>query len=245
MSDKMSLEKVLRKLAKLKNLYEGAKKINSEGEANNAAVLIQKLLTEYNLTMDEIETDDDKKSDLIHERLSGYEYKSIGGYWELMLTQVVCDYNFCRCFKYGNSYKNLLIIGSKDNVENCKWLVKFLKETFVKLSNVRYKEYCENNMMLKQPTKDKFQRSYLIGCAQGLRVKFEEEKEERERAEKEKASRITALAVRNNEAVNKYVEQQWGGYGKGRSFSVKHDVANAMGVRDGKNTTINKQISNK
>ena len=242
MSDKMSLEKVLRKLAKLKNLYEGAKKIHSEGEANNAAVLIQKLLTEYNLTMDEIETEDEKKSALIHEHFSGYEYKSIGGYWELMLTQVVCDYNFCRCFKYGNSYKNLLIIGSKDNIENCKWLVKFLKETFVKLSNVRYKEYCENDMMLKQPTKDKFQRSYLIGCAQGLRVKFEEEKEERERAEKEKASRITALAVRNNEAVNKYVEQQWGGYGKGRSFSVKYDVANAMGVRDGKNTTINKQI---
>ena len=245
MSDKMSLEKVLSKLAKLKKLYESAKKINSEGEANNAAVLIQKLLTEYNLTMDEIETDDDKKSDLIHERLSGYEYKSIGGYWELMLTQVVCDYNFCRCFKYGNSYKNLLIIGSKDNIENCKWLVKFLKETFVKLSNVRYKEYCENNMMLKQPTKDKFQRSYLMGCTQGLRAKFKQEKEEREKVEKEKASRITTLVVRNNEAVDKYVEQQWGGYGKGRSFNVKHDVANAMGVRDGKNTTINKQISNK
>ena len=245
MSDKMSLEKVLRKLAKLKNLYEGAKKINSEGEANNAAVLIQKLLTEYNLTMDEIETEDEKKSDLIHEHFSGYEYKSIGGYWELMLTQVVCDYNFCRCFKYGNSYKNLLIIGSKDNIENCKWLVKFLKETFVKLSNVRYKEYCENNMMLKRPTKDKFQRSYLMGCTQGLRAKFWQEKEEREKAEKEKASKITALVVRNNEAVDKYVEQQWGGYGKGRSFNVKYDVANAMGVRDGKNTTINKQISNK
>ena len=81
MSDKMSLEKVLSKLAKLKKLYEGAKKINSEGEANNAAVLIQKLLTEYNLTMDEIETEDEKKSDFIHECLSGYEYKSIGGYW--------------------------------------------------------------------------------------------------------------------------------------------------------------------
>ena len=242
MSDKMSLEKVLRKLAKLKKLYEGAKKINSEGEANNAAVLIQKLLTEYNLTMDEIKTDDEKKSDLIHEQLSGYEYKSIGGYWELTLTQVVCDYNFCRCFKYGNSYKNILIIGSKDNIENCKWLVGFLKETFVKLSNVRYKEYCQNNTLIKQPTKDKFQRSYLMGCAQGLRAKFKEEQKERERVEKEKSSRITALTVRNNEAVDKYVEQQWGGYGKGRSFSVKYDEAHAMGVMDGRNTTINKQL---
>ena len=81
-----------------------------------------------------------------------------------------------------------------------------------------------------------------MGCTQGLRAKFEEEKEEREKAEKEKVSRITALTVRNNEAVNKYVEQKWGGYGSGRSFSVKYDAANAMGVMDGKNTTINKQL---
>ena len=45
--EKMSLDKVMRKIQKLKKLYEGAKKINSEGEAQNAAALIQKLLTEY------------------------------------------------------------------------------------------------------------------------------------------------------------------------------------------------------
>lgn len=159
--------------------------------------------------MDEIKTDDEKKSDLIHEQVSGNEYKSIGGYWELLLTKVVCDFNFCKCFKYGSSYKNLIIIGSKENIDNVKWLVSFLKETFVKLSKTRYKEYVSNNTFLsKVPTKDKFQRSYLLGCAQGLREKFEEEKKECERVEQEKSTRITTLAVRNNEAVIKYVEQQ-------------------------------------
>lgn len=57
----MELENVLKKLRKLQKLYEGAKKINSEGEAANAAALIQKLLTEYNLTMDEVGTDEQKK----------------------------------------------------------------------------------------------------------------------------------------------------------------------------------------
>ena len=34
------LSKVMRKISKLKALYEGAKKINSEGEAANAARLM-------------------------------------------------------------------------------------------------------------------------------------------------------------------------------------------------------------
>ena len=49
----MELDNVLKKLRKLKKLYEGAKAINSESEAATAASLIQKLLAEYNITMDE------------------------------------------------------------------------------------------------------------------------------------------------------------------------------------------------
>ena len=57
----MDLDSVLKKLRKLQKLYDGAKAINSEGEAANAAALIQKLLTQYNLTMDEVGTDEQKK----------------------------------------------------------------------------------------------------------------------------------------------------------------------------------------
>ena len=53
-SENENLDIVLKKLRKLQALYEGAKKINSEGEAANAASLINKLLTQYNLTMDQI-----------------------------------------------------------------------------------------------------------------------------------------------------------------------------------------------
>lgn len=48
----MKIEDALKKLKKLKKLYEGAKKINSEGEAASA---IQRLLVEYNLSMEEVE----------------------------------------------------------------------------------------------------------------------------------------------------------------------------------------------
>lgn len=51
----MKIEDVLKKLKKLKKLYEGAKKINSEGEAAAAASAIQRLLVEYNISMEEVD----------------------------------------------------------------------------------------------------------------------------------------------------------------------------------------------
>ena len=93
--EKMSLDKVMRKIQKLKKLYEGAKKINSEGEAQNAAALIQKLLTEYNLTMEEVGSEQEKEDNkVMHENVSGFTYKSIGGIWEQRLTHVICKWNF-------------------------------------------------------------------------------------------------------------------------------------------------------
>lgn len=51
---KYSLDDIMRKIRKLKALYEGAKEINSESEAQMAALLMKKLLTQYNLTMEQI-----------------------------------------------------------------------------------------------------------------------------------------------------------------------------------------------
>ena len=97
----MDLQNVMQKLRKLQKLYEGAKKINSEGEAANAAAAIQRLLAQYNLTMAEVsqsEEDEKKKTQPGHEILSGYTYKSIGGMWEYRLWYVICKWNFCKCF---------------------------------------------------------------------------------------------------------------------------------------------------
>lgn len=73
-----NLDSVLKKLRKLQNLYEGAKKINSEGEANAAAAAIQRLLIQYNLSMDEIGTDEEKSKDtVLEEKVDGFTYKRV------------------------------------------------------------------------------------------------------------------------------------------------------------------------
>lgn len=48
-----NLDSVLKKLQKLQKLYDSAKEVNSEGEAEAAAIAIQRLLTLHNLSMEE------------------------------------------------------------------------------------------------------------------------------------------------------------------------------------------------
>ena len=243
--EKMSLDKVMRKIQKLKKLYEGAKKINSEGEAQNAAALIQKLLTEYNLTMEEVGSEQEKEDNkVMHENVSGFTYKSIGGIWEQRLTHVICKWNFCKCYIYGKSYKSLIIVGKKDNVEMVKWLLDILKERFVFFSKQRYKEYLKGVGEFEKPMgKEKFQRSYLVGCAMGLDSKLKEQHEREKKEEVELSTKITSLVVRNNAAVEEYVENEFGGTSKARRFHENYDSARYKGFEDGKNTDINKPIA--
>lgn len=87
-------------------MYEGAKKINSEGEAAAAAAAIQRLLLKYNLSMEQIGVEPEKDP-ILKENVSGFTYKSIGGDWEMYLTSVLCRHNFCRCLLYGTITNSL------------------------------------------------------------------------------------------------------------------------------------------
>ncbi len=238
-----NLDAIMRKIRKLKALYEGAKKINSEGEAHQAALLMQKLLTQYNLTMEQIGDAEEKAKDkILDETISGFTYHSIGGQWEMYLTHVICKWNFCRCFLSG-SYKRLLIVGNKENVEMVKWLRDTLAQRYVEFSKDRYKEYCNSDRGQMFPmTKDKFQRSYLMGCAQGLDDKLTKEHEQEKQQDVDYGAKVTALVVRKDAELELYCKTKWK-VGKGRSMRVNYDSAHASGVKDGRNTQLNKPIS--
>ena len=242
-SENENLDIVLKKLRKLQALYEGAKKINSEGEAANAAFLINKLLIQYNLTMDQIgaEPEDDP---VLHEYSSGFTYKSIGGEWEQRLTWVLCKYNFCRCFIYGSSYKKLLLVGKKENLEMVKWLREMLSERYVQFSKEKYKEYVKGLYEWQKPmSKDKYQRGYLMGCAAGLDMKLKEESEREKKDDEVLATQITALVVKNDTALDTYVAEKFGKAGTHRTRRSGDYSAYSQGFKDGKNTEIYKPIS--
>lgn len=239
-----NLDRVLSKLRKLKTMYEGAKKINSEGEANSAAAAIQRLLTQYNLSMEEIGSDEEKKADVVmEEQTSGYTYKSIGGEWEFRLLYVLCKWNFCKCFQWGKTYKTLLMFGKKENLETVKWLRELLSERFVKFSTTRFNEYKKTTEYSMRPmSKDKYQRSYLMGCAAGLDAKLKEESDIDKAKDETFGTKVTALVVRNDAAITEYISNKYK-TGTGRRTKVNYDSSYSKGFKDGKNTELYKPVS--
>lgn len=242
-----NLDKIKTKLQKLMRLYEGAKKINSEGEANAAAAAIQRLLTQYNLTMGDVSQEEQEKDVVKESVMSCYRFKSIGGDWEFKLMFVVCKWNFCKVFRYGKTKdKNMIFFGKEENMETVKWLYNMLCERFVKFGKDRYKQYQDTlEYQMKPIGLDTYLRRYLEGCSKGLDMKFKEEadREKVQNEDKDYGTKVTALVVRNGAEIDKYVGEKFGGYQKGRAMpSAKHDSCYAYGVKDGKNTQINKQV---
>lgn len=244
METNKKLDNVLSKLRKLKAMYEGALKINSEGEAANAAAAIQRLLTQYNLSMEEIGSDEEKKADVImEEQTSGYTYKSIGGEWELRLVYVICKWNFCKCFQLGTSYKKIIILGKQENLETVKWLRKLLSDRFVFFSKEKFKEYKrQNEPYRKVGSIDKYQRSYLMGCSAGLDAKLKEESDRDKVKDENYNAKVNALVVRNDSAINEFVSKKYG-IGRTKTTRIKSTDAYNEGFIDGKNTELHKQVS--
>lgn len=236
----VDLEKIKNRLRKLMNLYEGAKKINSEGEANNAAAAIQRLLTEYNLSVSDLEQE--SENDMLEENLSWFKYKSIGGKWEYRLMFVICKWNFCKCFIMGKDKdRRMIIIGKDENVITAKWLHDLLCSRFVEIGKVKYLAY--KGSFTKPIGLDTYLRSYLLGCAAGLDTKFQKESVVEKQENEEFGAKVTALVVRNNAAIDNYLQTKYK-FTKGRqSSSPNHTDVFNTGYTDGKNTQIHKQVS--
>lgn len=240
------LDAIQKKLRKLQKMYNGAKAINSEGEAQAAAAAIQRILLEYNITMEEVGVEKDKNV-IEQERWSGFTYKSIGGWWESRLVNVLCKFNFCRCFCVGASYKTLFIVGTEENRKQVQWFREFLSEKFVELSKKAYKEYLDKflsdpwNVNSKPMSKDKYQRSFLVGCAVGLENKLEEERE-RDKQDQEIGNKVTALVLRKDQELQQWVDTNLGKIGTVH-MNQKYDEARAAGIKTGRNTSLSRPIS--
>lgn len=96
---------------------------------------------------------------------------------------------------------------------------------------------------LKPISLDKYQRSYLMGCAAGLDAKLKEESDREKKEDEVFGTKVTALIVRNDTAIKDYVANKFGGT-KSRKTHEKFDSARNYGYKDGKNTSLNKAVTN-
>ena len=159
--------------------------------------------------MEEVGVEEEKKSNEINQaEVSGFNFSSIGGNWEYRLWYVLCKWNFCKCFMHGNSYKNLIMFGSKENMEMVKWLFGVLSKRFVEFSKNRWKEYMQTPEYIysyTKPSMARYQRGYLQGAVEGLDLKLKEISDKDKKQEPEYGTKVTALVLRTSTAIDEYI----------------------------------------
>lgn len=242
---------ILLRIRKLLNLQENAKKIGSEGEAYAAAQGVHRLLTMYNLSMDEVPMGEEKKSIDITET-EMFSYANGYGTWKRELLTVICMFNFCRCLV--NSFsKRMSIVGEKQNVIIVRQLYDYLVKAFKRLAQekwwTRVTLYGSNNfvsipfdMAERKYGKDKkalFMKSYYTGAWCGLKEQFES---------LQPTSEETALMVVHDEAINDYLSHDEHYTGEGRYRKGNDDMdyaAFSQGIVDGRSISLSRQLDKK
>lgn len=242
---------ILLRIRKLLNLQENAKKIGSEGEAYAAAQGVHRLLTMYNLSIDEVPMSEEKKSIDITET-EMFSYANGYGTWKRELLTVICMFNFCRCLV--NSFsKRMSIVGEKQNVIIVRQLYDYLIRAFKRLAQEKWETtvalYGSNNfvsipfdMAERMYGKDKkplFMKSYYKGAWFGLKEQFES---------MQPTSEETALMVVHDEAIADYLSHDEHYTGHARYYEDKSDIdyeAFSEGKADGRSISLNRQLDKK
>ena len=233
----MEKENVINKIRKLLKLQYGAEKIGSEGEAFAAAEAIRRLLTEYNLTLNDVGTEEEKQEiEMTEDAISFVD--GYGFTWKKVLMSTICEFNFCSMYIRGD--KKMLIIGAEHNVIVCREFFTYLCQVFRRLAQQRLDEYqlelyAEGKRLTDKGCRE-FIRSYLEGTGFGLHDNYES---------RQPTSEETALVLCHQKMAEDYLHnktsyQHHGTY-KPKERAV-YEEAFMAGFDDGLNVSLDKQI---
>lgn len=229
----MDKQTIINKIQKLIRLRDGARAVGSEGEANAAAAAIQRLLTEYNMKLSEIEGTPEAEEESCIGRSDNYNtadnYRSG---WKRQLLYAICDYYYCRAYMVTGTPR-CAVYGTEMNRMAVEYAFNFLESVFAHLSVLRFKE---QHGTCRVPTRhrDIWLASYLLGCASGIREKLMSEKTEQ----------VTGLMVSHGAMIDKYLAQEKGTIGNWGSASSRGLNGNVfdLGHCDGRKQNIAKAI---
>lgn len=240
------LERIRIKLRKLLDLKESALQCGEIGEANAAAAGITRLLTEYDLTLQDIPADE-KVKDPIDMEIIPFHIKYMQHPWYWQLLDVVAEYNNAEIFRTrymsGKRINSVeyTVVGRKKNREVVLYLISFLANQFV---NIGRKEYPEwkikhiRNTGLTPPPIGTYMKSFLFGCVIGLNDKL---KAERNTFDNQK---ITALVKTEKAEIDEFMGNMKIGTARSRKPELM-TAALKQGIETGKNIEIHKGVENR
>jgi hypothetical protein len=238
----MEKENVINKIRKLLRLQFNAEKIGSTGEAYQAAKMVRKLLMDYNLSLGDIEDEEEKKSSMTEseDMIAADKY---GNIWKKKLLSVIASNNLCKMYTRTHNGK-MFIIGAEENVVVVKEFYIYLLKVFRRLVIERFNESANAYMIEGKRYTDKgknlFFRSYLEGVSDGLQENYDSMKP---------TSEETALMVVHNDRIEDFLVDH--GYkmdSRKKRAPRRREVlgeAYEAGAEDGRKVNLSKQLDNK
>ncbi|MEL3904427.1 MAG: DUF2786 domain-containing protein [Treponemataceae bacterium] len=227
-------ESIINKIRKLKQLSEGAAKINSMAESESAALAVNRLLTKYNLSLLDIESIQEEKTCVqIHTSELISVQNPYGRLWKERLLMTLCRYNYCRMI--ASSYK-VFIIGTELNTSVVIDLFNSLQSVYLYNAKINY----ENGKALMRGGQltEKFRKkhitSFLLGCSVGLSVKLNEIQ----------SKECTSLIVIHHKMIDKYASENFKLKKKALKNTKVRTSAFSTGYKFGLNTELQKTIYN-
>ena len=230
----MERNAIIQKIRKLMELQLSAENVGQSGEAFAAANAIHKLLTKYNLSLDEITSgeDDEKDGLYISPKMQAHdEY----GNWRDILMVKLAERNYCRNLGYVKQPSIMMVVGKKENVEIVIQLYNRLSEIFLLKAKrgliAKYEEE-EGNMTLNQ--QNDYMESYLLGCVDGLMEHLDSV---------EKNTEEKFLAIRWKSKINSWEEKHANREGRIKvEVDIKEEDAYTSGIVEGRNTRLYQEI---
>lgn len=231
---------ILQRLQKLKKLQEGAESIGSLAEAENAAKRIQELLMKYNLSISDIDSDDEGTK-ILNEILTSDDlgWRKTESRFIPSLAHIISKHYFCSCVTgtAGKQLNRITFFGNKVNIETTTYVVLQMINKIREIAKVKYKE--PQNQAL-YPNRNTFLRGFLMGAVSGLSEKLEEQRREQESANVGAGALIKRTDIILQDAMNAYFGQ--GGLKRPKNSKLSAGNAMGQGREVGRNMSINQGV---
>jgi len=172
-----------------------------EGEAQAAAGKLADLLTKYNLSIADLETQGQTGKPQVKEE--GYDLGKAAFTWKLNLAEKIAQYYYCYSM-VNRKDKTVRFVGRPDNVESLQMLYRWLIDQIKKISSTERKIWMENEQKHIDPLR--WQVNFGIGAANRLKERLEEKAEQEETVNRD----VRALVVHHKAEISNYLEKIYG-----------------------------------
>lgn len=203
-------ERALDKIRKMKRMMEGAK---TEGEAQQFAAMMQRMMLQHNIGMTDVEVDRMEADEPVEEHWfnpegPGVKSKRTRSYWMEDLAAIVARAHFCD-IAVNEKTNNIMLIGRRSNIEVAEFMVVTLSRLVHKMAlREWWKEWrkrggedsYEENRRVREELKG-FRVSYVKSFTQRLAERYAEER--RKATQGPEATSTALVRVNRAEAATK------------------------------------------